>query len=72
MLNNIVGTLNNVGSKTLFNAVFINPEQVVRFLAVQYGILLHVTRTNVPFFDPSPKFVIIPADRLGFDTETGL
>ena len=25
-------TLNNVGSKTLFNAVFIRPEQVVRFL----------------------------------------
>ena len=26
-------TLNNVGSTTLFKAVFINPEQVVRFYA---------------------------------------
>ena len=33
MLNNIVDNLEqNVGSKTLFNAVFIRPEQVVRFL----------------------------------------
>ena len=31
MLNNIVTTLNNVGSETLFNAVFNSPEQVVRF-----------------------------------------
>ena len=28
----LLTTLNNVGSKTLFNAVFNNPEQVVRFL----------------------------------------
>ena len=28
----LLTTLNNVGSKTLFNAVFIRPEQVVRFL----------------------------------------
>ena len=35
MLNNIVyllTTLNNVGSKTLYNPVFINPEQVLYFL----------------------------------------
>ena len=32
MLNNIVTTLNNVVSKILLNAVFIRPEQVVRFL----------------------------------------
>ena len=28
----LLTTLNNVGSKTLFNAVFIRPEQVVHFL----------------------------------------
>ena len=28
----LLTTLNNVGSTTLFKAVFINPEQVVRFL----------------------------------------
>ena len=28
---NNLSTLNNVGSKTLFNAVFIRPEQVVNF-----------------------------------------
>ena len=32
MLNNIVDNLEQCGSKTLFNAVFIRPEQVVRFL----------------------------------------
>ena len=33
MLNNIVDNIDyNVGSKTLFNAVFNNPKQVVRFL----------------------------------------
>ena len=33
MLNNIVDNIDyNVGNKTLFNAVFNNPEQVVRFL----------------------------------------
>ena len=32
MLNNILTTLNNVGSQTLFNVVFIKPEQVVHFL----------------------------------------
>ena len=32
MLNNIVDNLDNVGSTTLFNAVFVRPEQVVRFL----------------------------------------
>ena len=30
MLNNIVDNLDNVGSTTLFNAVFVRPEQVVR------------------------------------------
>ena len=33
MLNNIVDTLNNVGSTTVLKAVFISPEQVVRFYA---------------------------------------
>ena len=32
MLNNILATWNNVGSQTLFNVVFIKPEQVVHFL----------------------------------------
>ena len=32
MLNDILTTLNNVGSQTLFNVVFIKPEQVVHFL----------------------------------------
>ena len=32
MLNNIVNNLEQCGSKTLFNAVFIRPEQVVRFV----------------------------------------
>ena len=31
MLINILTTLNSVGNKTLFNSVFIRPEQVVRF-----------------------------------------
>ena len=31
MLNNIVDNLEQCGSKTLFNAVFIRPEQVVHF-----------------------------------------
>ena len=31
MLNNMVDNIEPVGSKTLFNAVFIRPEQVVRF-----------------------------------------
>ena len=30
--NNILATWNNVGSQTLFNVVFIKPEQVVHFL----------------------------------------
>ena len=32
----LLTTLNNVGSKTLFNAVFIRPEQVVRFLLCMF------------------------------------
>ena len=32
MLNNTVDKLENVGSKTLLNAVFSRPEQVVHFL----------------------------------------
>ena len=32
----LLTTLNNVGSTTLFNAVFMRPEQVVRFLLCRY------------------------------------
>ena len=35
----LLTTLNNVGSKTLFNAVFIRPEQVVRFLLCRSAIV---------------------------------
>ena len=34
----LLTTLNNVGSKTLFNAVFNRPEQVVRFWLCKDGI----------------------------------
>ena len=34
----LLTTLNNVGSTTLFKAVFINPEQVVRFYACIQGV----------------------------------
>jgi hypothetical protein len=38
MLFNLLTTLNNVGSKTLFSPVFINPEQVDHFLpCTAYG-----------------------------------
>ena len=36
----LLTTLNNVGSTTLFNAVFIRPEQVVRFLLCITQLLL--------------------------------
>ena len=38
----VLTTLNNVGSTTLFKAVFINPEQVVRFYAciIWYNYLI--------------------------------
>ena len=41
MLNNMLTTLNNVGSKTLFNAVFIRPEQVVHFLLCMYLVNIY-------------------------------
>ena len=34
----LLKTLNNVSSKTLFNPVFIGPEQVVRFLQCKHGV----------------------------------
>ena len=44
----LLTTVNNVGSKTLFNAVFINPQQVVHFFAVL-----------LPFCQFVPKFFIV-------------
>ena len=38
----LLTTLNNVGSTTLFNAVFIRPEQVVRFLLCMSIVLCYV------------------------------
>ena len=40
--------MNNVGSTTLFKAVFINPEQVVRFLPciIMYHAKYHVGKLN--------------------------
>ena len=47
MLNNIVDNLqNNVGSKTLFNAVFIRPKQVVHFWLCSLQSSVSVPRCN--------------------------
>ena len=45
----LLTTLNNVGSTTLFKAVFINPEQVVRFYACMFWQVkqrLNIIRTQ--------------------------
>ena len=70
MLNNIVDNIEQCGQHSIVQGCFINPEQVVRFFAVQQAVFAgtsgevnhscyaRVTLTNVPFFDPSPKFAI--------------
>ena len=48
----LLTTLNNVGSITLFNAVFINPEQVVHFLRCNLCCFFHRPRGPLRWLDP--------------------
>ena len=52
MLINIVTILNNVGNKTLFDAAFIRPEQVVRFFAVH----IKPRKFSSPYFSHFTEF----------------
>ena len=52
MLINIVTILNNVGNKTLSDAAFIRPEQVVRFFAVH----IKPRKFSSPYFSHFTEF----------------
>ena len=52
MLINIVTILNNVGKKTLSDAAFIRPEQVVRFFAVH----IKPRKFSSPYFSHFTEF----------------
>ena len=51
----------HVGMRTYIHNKYFNwlaLNMIQRFNTRASGLIIHVTLTNVPFFDPSPKFAI--------------
>ena len=68
MLNKLLTTLNNMGSKTLFNPVFNNPEQVVRFSMCM--IILSGTQCNFTYIPAKTDPVVGLLDCAVFKPDT--